>query len=176
MQGSDESSTPSVPAVPSSRNAFHPEFLKQLGERDEPVTAAEADVAGPWRLEKVEGAGWALYRASEGRARGYLPTAVFADRNLALLAAAVVPATGRDRLLRLDGEGGSDGFAVALDDGAAVGHFRLFDEPLLDALNVAVGLVRSPQSLAWLLEAAGSLALERCGAILDERAAEPEPA
>ena len=176
MQGSDESSTPSVPAVPSFRNAFQPDFLQQLGERDEPVTAAEADVAGPWRLEKVEGEGWALFRAGESRARGYHPTAVFADRNLALLAAAVVPGTGRDRLLRLDNEGGSDGFAVTLDDGTPVGSFRLFDEPLLDALNVVVGLVRSPQSLAYLLEAAGSLALERCGALLDERVAGPEPA
>ncbi len=53
-----------------------------------------------------------------------------------------------------------------LDDGGIVGHFELFDEGLLDALNVTVGLVRSPQSLAYLLEAAGPVALERCGAIL----------
>ena len=31
----------------------------------------------------------------------------------------------------------------------------------------AVNLLRSPQSLAYLLEAAGAAALERCGAILD---------
>ena len=66
MQGSDNDNIPSVPAVPSLRNAFYPGFLKQIGERDEPVTAAEADVAGPWRVEKIEGAGWALYRAGEG--------------------------------------------------------------------------------------------------------------
>jgi len=47
-----------------------------------------------------------------------------------------------------------------------VGHFELLDEALLDAVNVTVGLVRSPQSLAYLLEAAGPAALERCGAIL----------
>jgi hypothetical protein len=52
-------------------------------------------------------------------------------------------------------------------DGALIGHFELFDEPLLDAMNVAVVLVRSPQSLAFLLEAAGAAALARCGAILD---------
>jgi hypothetical protein len=39
---------------------------------------------------------------------------------------------------------------------------------------VAVALVRSPWSLAYLLEAAGPLALERCGAILDRRIGEPE--
>jgi len=36
-------------------------------------------------------------------------------------------------------------------------------------MNVAEALVRSPWSLAWLLEAAGPLALERCGTILAER-------
>jgi hypothetical protein len=39
------------------------------------------------------------------------------------------------------------------------------------------GLVRSPLALAFLLEAAGAVALERCGAILDDRiaATEAEP-
>ena len=31
--------------------AFTAEYLELLAERDEPVTAAEADVAGPWHLE-----------------------------------------------------------------------------------------------------------------------------
>jgi hypothetical protein len=97
------------------------------------------------------------------------------DRNLALLAAAVLPGTGRDRLLRLEGEPTLAGYAVVLDDGTPAGHLRLFDEPLLDALNVAVSLVRSPQSLAFLLEAAGGLALERCGAILEESVSEAGP-
>ncbi len=178
MRGSDENSTPSVPSVPSLRNAFHPDFLKQIGERDEPVTAAEADVAGPWFVEKIPGEGWGLYRAGEGLARGFAPAAVFPDRFLALLAAAVVPGTGRDRLLRLDGEEDAGGFPVQLNDGETgetVGHLRLFDEPLLDGLNVAIHLVRSPQSLAYLLEAAGSLALERCGAILDRRVFDAGP-
>ena len=48
----------------------------------------------------------------------------------------------------------------------AAGHFELFSEPLLDAMNQAVHLIRLPQSLAYLLEAAGGAALERCGAIL----------
>jgi hypothetical protein len=44
----------------------------------------------------------------------------------------------------------------------------------VDALNVAVHLIQSPESLAYVLEAAGSVTLERCGAILDERATTPE--
>ena len=66
------------------------------------------------------------------------------------------------------------GYPLCLDDGAVVAHSEQFDEALCDAVNVAVGLVRSPLSLAFLLEAAGAVALERCGAILDERGADAE--
>jgi hypothetical protein len=37
-------------------------------------------------------------------------------------------------------------------------------------------LLQAPESLAFLLEAAGAVALERCGAILDERTAAAEAA
>jgi hypothetical protein len=97
---------------------------------------------------------------------------VFPDRWLALLAAAVLPGTGRDPLLRLNKEADAEGYGVALDDGELVGHFEWFDETLLEGMNVAIGLARSPWSLAYLLEAAGPLALERCGAILDRWVAE----
>jgi hypothetical protein len=50
-----------------------------------------------------------------------------------------------------------------------VGYLGLFDENLVAALHVADGLIRSPEALAWLLEAAGAVALERAGAILEER-------
>jgi hypothetical protein len=151
---------------PQFTNAFSPSFLEQFLERDEPPTGAEADVAGPWHVEPIPGLGFALFRAGESLGRGFRPAAVFPDRWLALLAAAVLPGTGRDAFLRLNKEEDAQGFGVALDDGEIVGHFELFDESLLDAINVLVGLARSPQSLAYLLEAAGPAALERCGAIL----------
>jgi hypothetical protein len=50
-----------------------------------------------------------------------------------------------------------------------VGYPELFDPNLTEALQVAEGLPRSPEALAVLLEAAGQVALERAGAILDER-------
>ncbi len=50
-----------------------------------------------------------------------------------------------------------------------VGYVELFDERLIDALEAAEGLLRSPEALANVLEAAGQVALERAGAILDER-------
>jgi hypothetical protein len=39
------------------------------------------------------------------------------------------------------------------------------------SLSVVAHLLQAPESLAYLLEAAGAVALERCGAILDERLA-----
>ena len=42
---------------------------------------------------------------------------------------------------------------------------------LESALSVAIHLLQAPESLAYLLEAAGGVTLERCGAILDERTA-----
>ena len=62
------------------------------------------------------------------------------------------------------GDGGDGG------DGPA-GWFRLFDEKSADALNVLIHLLQSPESLSYVLEAAGAVTLERCGAILDERTA-----
>ncbi|MFL6231905.1 MAG: hypothetical protein ACJ76N_02105 [Thermoanaerobaculia bacterium] len=50
-----------------------------------------------------------------------------------------------------------------------VGPLELFDERLLGGLRRGESLPRSPQSLADLLEAAGQVALERAGAILDGR-------
>jgi hypothetical protein len=43
---------------------------------------------------------------------------------------------------------------------------------LIEALHVVEGLLRSPEALAGLLEAAEQVALERVGAILDERVPE----
>ena len=98
-----------VPEQPHHPNAFTSAFLSRLAERDEPPTAGDADVAGPWRVEPTPGHGF--------------------------------------------------------------GRFQLFDEAAVDAMNVMVHLLQAPESLAYLLEAAGAVALDRCGAILDERTA-----
>jgi hypothetical protein len=164
-----DSSTPS-----GTPNVFSSSFLERIGEHDEPPTAGEADMAGPWFIEEIP-EGFGLFRAGEDPDRGFGPAAVFPDRWLALLAKAVLPGTGRDPLLTLLKEADSAGYGVTLDDGAVVGHFALFDEALIDGMNVAAALLRSPESLACLLEAAGGVALERCGAILEaENDEQPE--
>ena len=161
--------SPSVPPTPS--NAFHPDFLRLLDERDEPITSSEADVAGPWRVLPVPGLGFGLFREGEPPSRGFRPVAVFADRFLALLTAAALPASGRYPLLFLarDPDPDDQGYAVRLDDGTVVGHFLQFDQTLLEAVNGLVGVLRVPGSLAFVMEAAGAIALERAGAILEER-------
>ena len=158
-------------SIPASPNAFSPAFLQRIAQRDEPPSAGEADVAGPWHVEELP-QGFGLFRLGESRERGFEPYAVFRDRPLALLAAAVLPGTGRDRALLLGKEADAEGYAVigaGEPGGAVLGHVALFDESLVDALNVAAVVVRLPGSLAALLEAAGKVSLERAGAILDEK-------
>ena len=101
--------------------------------------------------------------------RGHQPAAVFPWRWLALLAAAVYPGTGRDALFRLAKERTEAGFALSLGDSEPAGHLALFDENLVAALHAASALLRSPRALAYFLEAAGAVALERAGALLEER-------
>jgi hypothetical protein len=169
-------------------NVFTTQFLCRMAERDEPPTAGDADVAGPWRIESIPGHGFGLFRVGESLARGFAPTAVFPSRWLALLMAGILPGTGQDPLLLLSKQpdahgvypvalaGGGDDGGDGGDDGRRppVGFFQLFDETSLDALNVVIHLIQAPESLAYVLEAAGSVTLERCGAILDERAAAQE--
>jgi hypothetical protein len=164
-----EHSTPS-----SSRNAFSTSFLHRISQRDEPPTAGEADLAGPWRVLKVAAGRFGLFRLGESVERGHRPVAVFHELWLARLAAAVLPGTGRDAAFRLRKESGPEGFAIeAGNGGQVIGHLELFDERLIEALHVLEGLVRSPEALANALEAAGPVALERAGAILDERVPAP---
>jgi hypothetical protein len=161
---SSEQFTPSLP------NAFSSSFLHRVAELDEPPTAGEADVAGPWRVVELPGRGFGLFRHGESIARGHRPAALFRQRWLALLAAAVLPGTGRDAAFRLEKDSGPGGFAVETGNGGEpMGFLELFDERLIEALHVTAGLLRSPEALALLLEAAGQVALERAGAILDER-------
>jgi hypothetical protein len=180
MQSFEQDNTPSI-----HPNAFTATFLGRLAERDEPPTAGDADVAGPWRLESIPGRGFGLFRVGESLGRGFAPVAVFPSRWLALLMAGILPGTGRDPLLLLSkqpdahgaypvilaGGGGDDGGDGDGPGSRPAGFLQLFDERAIDALNVVIHLIQAPECLAYVLEAAGSVALERCGAILDERAA-----
>jgi hypothetical protein len=159
-------------------NAVSPAFLSRFDDRDEPPTAHEAEVAGVATIHVIPGHGFCLYLPGERPELGHLPVACFFERWRALLAAAVLPGTGRDPAYRLRTEAGAEGFALisGVDrDGApeVAGHLRLFDEGLASALSMADALLRSPDCLAFILEAAGKVALDRAGTILDARVPPP---
>ena len=146
-------------------NAFVEDYLALLNERDEPLTAAEADYAGPWSVEARQQGGHAVVRPAEE-----VPYGVFEAVEIAQIAAAVLPGTGREKRYRLGKEENPGrGFPV-YRSGELVGHLRLFDEELVGALNVLDALLASPYDFAWLLEAAGGLALQHVGRISMARA------
>lgn len=149
----------------ASANAFTEDYLALLNERDEPLTAAEADYAGPWSVDDLPQGGHTVHRAGADR-----PYAVFSRVEMAQVAAAVLPGTGREKRYRLgrDEEPGR-GYPI-LRSGETVGYVDLFDEDLVVALNVIDALLSSPNDFAWILEAAGGLALQHVGRISMARA------
>jgi hypothetical protein len=159
-------------------HVISPEFLHRLAERDDPSFAHEATVAGLGTVWPLDDGGFALYLPGQSFDRGHRPVGTFRERWRALLAAAVLPGTGRDPLYVLRQEPDRDGFALicGLDrEGRpeVAGHLHLFDEALASALHVAESLLRSPRCLATLLEAAGGVVLSHAGAVLDEQVPSP---
>jgi hypothetical protein len=154
-------------------NAFEETFLAAIDQLDEPMTAAEAEAAGPWALLAMPNGDWGVFRRGQSPERD-VPVASFRRRETALLAAAVLPGTGRDPLFRLAPEPDTKGYLLTGSSGEATGHTRLFDENLRDALHVAECLVRNPEALARLLEAAGGVALRETGRLLRQSEALPK--
>jgi hypothetical protein len=93
--------------------------------------------------------------------------AIFSKKDAARLAAAALPSTGRRSRYRLGKDSDGLGYPV-YDDAQVVGHFERFHEDLVVALNVVDALISSPGALAWLLDAAGGLALGHAGKIAVE--------
>jgi hypothetical protein len=135
MQGFEHRTTSAV-----HPNIFTTQFLCRMAERDEPPTAGDADVAGPWRIEAIPGCGFGLFRVGESLARGFAPVAMFPSRWLALLTAAVLPGTGRDPLVRVDKQPDADDvyplLLPGLDGEEVVGQLRLFAKRRPDAPSV----------------------------------------
>jgi len=152
------------------RRIFAEEFLAYLAERDEPVTAFEAEVAGPWHVEPDPQGGWAVLDEGESLAAGGGPVVTFLRKELAVIAAAVLPGTGRRLRFRLGDDPCERGFPV-LFDGAVVGHSRHFREELVAAMTVVDALLSRPSDFAWLLAALGATAAGRVEKVAAERLA-----
>jgi hypothetical protein len=152
------------------RNAFSAEFLERFPMEDEPSSSGEADAEGPWRVlpwPTPDGReAYGLWRLGEEPEAGDPPAAVFRERSSAMLAAIARPALGRDPFFRLGKERDQAGGFPLLRQGEAEGWLDLFDQDWAFGVGLLERLVRSPEALATVLEAAGSLALLRAGAIL----------
>ena len=152
------------------RSVFLQEYLDWLEERDDPATAAEADLAGPWKVEPVEGESFAVLRQWESLAAGHRPVGVFNRRETALLAAAVLPALGREPRLLLSAEEGPGGFEVRTLSGSRgleeAGRLSKYHTELIQAMNLGEALLRHPLAFVQMLHAAGPTAQERIGELL----------
>ncbi|HYH47592.1 MAG TPA: hypothetical protein VEG34_18065 [Thermoanaerobaculia bacterium] len=110
---------PPPPAPPSLPSIFSPAFLACLHDREDPPTAAEADLSGPWRVDPVPGEPGmrAVLRVWENLEDGDRPRAVFDQEELAELCAAVLPLLGREPFAFLQSGAGARGFPVVAIDG-----------------------------------------------------------
>jgi hypothetical protein len=167
-------------SVPTPPNAFTPAFLERLQGEDETLTASEADLAGPWKVEPVPGhpGAVALLREWESLAKGDLPEAVFLHQELAELCAAGLPLVEREPLFSLEEAidpaapvcAGHPVRAVFGEQGPAVcGWLRRHNPGVTAILHVLEGLARSPRQLAAVNAVAGGEALRQVGRILAER-------
>jgi hypothetical protein len=180
MRSTSDGSSPRPSSPP---NAFHPTFLESVQDQPEPLTASEADLAGPWHLEAVPGfsGSVAVLRAWECQAEGDLPTAVLVEEESAALYAAALPLHGREPLFHLSSKadesggplpGGYPFGAIYGEQGFKVrGWQRRYQPEAVAGLHLMESLVRSPQALAELLLAAGGGALAQVGRILARRLA-----
>jgi hypothetical protein len=150
-------------------NAFIPEILRWLAERElDLCSAAEAEVAGPWKVVPLSLGDFGLFQVGESPEEGDLPAATLTSFENALLTAAILPGTGRDPLYRLNPEETPQGFAIE-SAGEVVGHIPLYMPAVAEALHVVGCVLRSPAALARVLQAGSGPGLARAGRVLAAR-------
>lgn len=150
--------------------AFSPEYLVALRERDEPVTAADPDIVGPWRIWEREDM-FHIFREWERFELGHQPVASFKHREDALLFTAALRACARPMVFRVQSSGPipAEGYRVERD-GELVGHLRTDRAELLAVAHALSKVAHSPADLALLFELAGSEVQEMAGEILGQEA------
>ena len=158
-----EAFTSPFPTPPA--NAFVAEFLRELGQRDDPAGALSAEGSGSWVVRRVAG-GYGVFRYWEIPAHGDVPRAVFRELETARVAAAVIPTTTSIGPFELGDERLPDGSFEIVRSGEPCGRVAIFDEVFLTALNFAQDLMERPEALAQVLLAAGPTALEIVGRCL----------
>lgn len=159
---------------PKSPNAFSPEYLETVRERDDPSTALEAEMAEPWEVREA-GSLFGLFHPWESLEQGDTPPGKFYFRETALLFRLIWPALGRDRLFRLSGTATTEGYPVETAD-QVVGYLRSFNPEAIFGVHIGSHLLRSPYSLAVLLWLSGPTVQKEVGRILSEMAMGGGPA
>lgn len=165
-------------ASPRTANAFASEYLERLSEEDEADDALEAELDGEWRVEPSRAGGFAVYRSWESESLGDAPAGRFDAEAEAHLFAAILPSLGRDPYFVLEsGRAGARLFTAGRGGRChPVGSLRHANDAAVAALHVATYLARHPTALASLLTAAGPIAIEIVGAILERRKSHAAPA
>ncbi len=154
---------------------FSPAFLERLRERDEVLTASEAEYAGPWKQEPAAGhpGAVAVLRQWEDLDRGAAPEGLFWHEERARLFAILLPALEREPLFHLGNDEEREGFpltAIYGEQGPQVaGWLKRCEPQLAEGLHLLECLVRSPAALAEILDTAGPGAVEQIGEILAVR-------
>jgi|SRR3954467_611700 len=154
--------------------AFSPEYLTALREGDEPVTAADPEIVGPWRIWESKDM-FHIFREWEQFETGHQPVASFKHRQDALLFTAALRACARPMIFRIQSSGPTTPEGYRMErDGEFVGHLRTDRAELLTVAHALANVARSPVDLAILFELAGSEVQEMTGEILGQEAFDAE--
>lgn len=158
-----------------SPNAFTPEFLEALRERDETEAGAELESRSPLVLRE-RGGMFALFRPWKSFEAGDSPEAVFNDREDALRFLAARGAQSRPRLYEIENaEGGmADGFPLT-KAGQESGWLRTFDPDWVFGANLLASTARSSEDLAAVVSTAGPERQRELGEILGRQGRDADP-
>jgi hypothetical protein len=189
----DESHCSSVPPYSSKvpPNAFRPDYLQKLADREDgPTAALEAELRGPWKVVKLPvaaggGGGdggngdggdggvddfdaerWVVLRSFE-KPEEADPMGTFRFREYALLWAAALELTSRGSELGVGISRDEDGQVVVewlrQQGPRTIGHAAVWDENLPPTLHVLDALLRVPEALARVVDAGGAPIVELLG-------------
>ncbi|HEX6904529.1 MAG TPA: hypothetical protein VF789_32775 [Thermoanaerobaculia bacterium] len=158
-----------------SPNAFTPEFLEALRERDETEAGAELESRSPLVLRERDGT-FALFRPWKSFEAGDSPEAAFNDREDALRFLAARGAQSRPRLYEIGNavEGMADGFPLT-KAGRESGWLRTFDPDWVFGANLLASTARSPEDLAAVVSTAGPERQRELGEILGRQGRDADP-
>jgi hypothetical protein len=155
-------------------NAFTPEFLRALRDRDEPETSAQVEGETSLVLREREGR-FALFRSWRRFEAGDEPEATFETREDALIFLAARGTLTRPRRYELSATPEGRRFKVATE-GRPAGWLRTFDSDWVFSANALAAVLRSSEDLARMAVLSGPWRMEEVGEILARETLEGDTA